>query len=971
MKRILLLLTGLLFSISSLQAQNPGDLDLTFNSDGVNYSGGANSTVSSIVQQSDGKILIGGDFTSYNGTEVNRIARLNGDGSLDGSFNPGTGATGSVQGIAIQPDGKILIGGNFTSYNGTSVNRIVRLNADGSIDAGFNLGTGPNSSVFSIILQPDGKILIGGNFTSYNGTPISRIARLNADGSLDTSFNPGTGFNNSTLSIALQPDGKILVGGNFTSYNQIPRNYLTRLNADGTLDTSFDPGTVAILTVNAVALQQDGKVLIGGSFISVNQSTFHRIGRLNSDGTMDTSFIPGTAVNNTVLSITPQPDGKILIGGVFNAYGSTSRNRIARLNADGTLDSSFNPGSGANSSVQPIYVQSVAIQPGGKILIGGSFSMYNGVSSEGIARVYGDLEETDNEAPVPDVEFLQTINAQCQVNFEELTIPTATDGVDGSIQGTTDQSIFPIITQGPNTITWTYTDGAGNTSSQQQTVIIDDTIAPEITAPENLIVDLNFGEIVATGVQLGIPITSDNCNEVNTSNNTPLEFPIGSTEVIWAAIDAGGNESTAIQTVLVNAPACATQINVQPSVAVDLDQKNLATLKISDLDLGSSSSCGKVTLSLSQTEFTCTDLGENEVLFTVTDENGNVSSATVIVTVRDSIAPIFDKLPKSITISLNEGDPYLIPDFSSFVTDNCSIDSYTQSIDAGTVIITSDTLDVEISATDASGNSISATVQIERTAPKVKGGKTKRLIPGDQLLISVPWNTSFDEVEADIETEEGILIGWKDEGYDPLTPGLYQITPVMTPQIEFRYKDVMVTVAVEDKPKALDIKLSGTTVLDQPKAGDQIAILSTIDPVDDIHTYRIEGDPNLAIEGNKLVWKGSEMPAAQMKVTVFSTDRAGQTISKEVTLTRETLPNEFLLYPNPAGSETNVMVQLNEGATVGVQLFDAAGRLIVNETAFHEETFVKTFNLDGLAPGLYTVQVKIGWLVMTKRLIKQ
>ena len=157
--------------------------------------------------------------------------RLNADGSLDTSFNPGSGANSVVTSIALQPDNKIIIGGEFTSYNGTARNYIARLNADGSLDTSFNPGSGANSTVYSVALQPDNKIIIGGEFTSYNGTARNRLARLNADGSLDTSFNPGSGASNTVYSIALQPDNKIIIGGYFTSYNGTDRNRLARLNA--------------------------------------------------------------------------------------------------------------------------------------------------------------------------------------------------------------------------------------------------------------------------------------------------------------------------------------------------------------------------------------------------------------------------------------------------------------------------------------------------------------------------------------------------------------------------------------------------------------------------------------------------------------------------------------------------------------------------------------------------------------------
>lgn len=141
-------------------------------------------------------------------------------GACDLTFDPGTGANSSVNAIAVQPDGKILIGGAFYKYNGVVQYRIARLNSDGSLDPAFDSGSGPVGWVYSMALQPDGKILIGGDFMSYDGTPRNRVARLNSDGSLDLSFNPGTGVAGTiqqyigVSAIAVQPDGKILIGGN-------------------------------------------------------------------------------------------------------------------------------------------------------------------------------------------------------------------------------------------------------------------------------------------------------------------------------------------------------------------------------------------------------------------------------------------------------------------------------------------------------------------------------------------------------------------------------------------------------------------------------------------------------------------------------------------------------------------------------------------------------------------------------------
>jgi uncharacterized delta-60 repeat protein len=354
-----------------------GKLDNTFD-----IGTGMDSTVQTIAIQNDGKIIVGGEFTNYNGTIMNSIVRLNTDGSLDGTFNIGTGANLPIQTITIQPDGKIIIGGDFTSYNGTLINRIARLNADGSLDGTFNIGTGANQSIRTVTIQSDGQLIIGGSFTSYNGTPINRIARLNTDGSLDTSFVVGTGVNaGGVYTVTIQPDGKIVICGFFFSYNGISSKSIARLNTDGSIDTSFVVGTGVNGSVYTTAIQPDGKIIIGGGISVYNGTPINRIARLNTDGSLDLSFVK-VGVIGTIYTIRLQADGQLIIGGSFTSFYGTLTNRIARLNADGTLDGTFIIGTGFNR-----YIFTTKIQSNGKIIVGGGFSSYNHYSSNCITRL--------------------------------------------------------------------------------------------------------------------------------------------------------------------------------------------------------------------------------------------------------------------------------------------------------------------------------------------------------------------------------------------------------------------------------------------------------------------------------------------------------------------------------------------------------------------------------------------------------
>jgi uncharacterized delta-60 repeat protein len=346
---------------------------------------GFDDRVSSIAIQSDGKILIGGQFTTYNGTNSNYIIRLNSDGSVDNTFlSIDNGFDDVVSSIAIQSDGKILVGGYFTTYNGTNSNYIIRLNSNGS--SGF-IG-GFDDIVTSIAIQSNGKILVGGKFSTYNGTNSNYIIRLNSDGSVDNTFlSIDNGFDSTVNSIAIQ-DGKILVGGGFNSYNGTNSNCIIRLNSDGSVDNTFlsiDDGFDS--QVNTIAIQSDGKILVGGGFTSYNGTNSNYIIRLNSDGSVDNTFLSiDNGFDDYVNYITIQSNGKILVGGNFTTYNGTGSNRIIRLNSDGIVDNTFlSIDDGFDD-----YVNSIAIQSNGKILVGGNFTTYNGTGSNRIIRLNSD-----------------------------------------------------------------------------------------------------------------------------------------------------------------------------------------------------------------------------------------------------------------------------------------------------------------------------------------------------------------------------------------------------------------------------------------------------------------------------------------------------------------------------------------------------------------------------------------------------
>ncbi|MDI1255422.1 MAG: T9SS type A sorting domain-containing protein [Flavobacterium sp.] len=347
-----------------------------------NWSGFGSITVDRVLVQPDNKIIVVGQYINYNGLDAKCIIRLNSDGTKDTTFNAGTGTNAGIWGCLLQSDGKIIIYGGFTSYNGVASNRIVRLNSNGTKDTSFNIGTGPNDYLETVKMQSDGKFVIGGRFTSYNGTTVNRLARINANGTFDSSFIIGTGADNRIRDLVIQSDGKVIVGGDFLNYNGVANKRIVRLNTDGTIDATYNTGTGALNNIWTMALQLDGKLIIGGDFQAYNGIGRNRIARINTDGTLDTTFTIGTGANSTVMSLLINSDEKIYIGGSFLTYNNTARTRFARLNSDGTLDTTLTIGTGFDD-----WVKSICKQADNKLVIGGNFTTFNDGSKNRAIRM--------------------------------------------------------------------------------------------------------------------------------------------------------------------------------------------------------------------------------------------------------------------------------------------------------------------------------------------------------------------------------------------------------------------------------------------------------------------------------------------------------------------------------------------------------------------------------------------------------
>ncbi len=416
---------------------NPdGSLDPSFTSDGVRYD--LFGQTLSLALDAEGRILIGGDFVAVNGVPRNRLARLGGDGRLDLSFGGRTmpesavvnalavdsqrrcllggefwrvgalqraclarvtpngtldgfapGLDGAVNAVAVQPDGKVLAGGRFLGVAAGARSYLVRLEDSGALDPTFgDPDRRLNGEVHALALQTDGKVVVGGSFTQFGGVSCGGVARTDAQGIPDPGFAQGlSGANGRVLAIAVQGDGKILVGGDFTKIHDVACNGLARLNPDGSLDIAFQTGLGAgTAVVRALVLTGDGKILVGGSFPKVEGGGPEGIARLKSNGGVDLSFAPGLAgAEGGVSSVAVDADGRIVLGGAFERVHGVPRGRLARLNPDGSLDLAFSQGmAGADAAIRAVAVSPVE----GSVYAGGEFRVYNGNFRNSIVRVY-------------------------------------------------------------------------------------------------------------------------------------------------------------------------------------------------------------------------------------------------------------------------------------------------------------------------------------------------------------------------------------------------------------------------------------------------------------------------------------------------------------------------------------------------------------------------------------------------------
>ncbi|MDP4014362.1 MAG: hypothetical protein Q8P38_07090 [Candidatus Nanopelagicales bacterium] len=343
---------------TAAHAADPGQFDTAFN-EHIRQSGGVDGSVNSVAVQSDGKIVVGGGFFGKAGDKrAYCIARFNANGTPDTEFNNNIGKNGGlnsgVDSVAVQSDGKIVVGGVFTKVGGKKARRIARFNANGTLDNKFNehirKNGGLNWFVNSVAVQSDGRIVVGGGFTKVGGKKAHRIARFNANGTPDNKFNkhirqsggvyiPSV-MDGSVNSVAVQRNGKIVVGGDFTKAGGKKAHRIARFNANGTPANKFNKhirknGGVGSSAVDSVAVQRNGKIVVGGAFRKVGGKKAHSIARFNANGTPDNKFnkhIRGNGgLSQPVNSVAVQRDGKIVVGGWYDKAGGKKAYNIARL----------------------------------------------------------------------------------------------------------------------------------------------------------------------------------------------------------------------------------------------------------------------------------------------------------------------------------------------------------------------------------------------------------------------------------------------------------------------------------------------------------------------------------------------------------------------------------------------------------------------------------------------------------------
>ena len=676
---------------------------------------GANGAINALALQAGGKLVIGGEFTAYGGLAINRIARLNPDGGVDTQFQPGTGANAVILTMALQPfDQKLVIGGRFTTYNGANRNYLTRLYADGSLDSSFNTGSGPDNPIFAAAVRPDGKIALGGSFTTFNGVPRANFVVLNTNGAVDSLTNPGAGVNGPVFAVAVQPDGKMVIGGEFTVVNNTNRVRIARLNADGSLDTTFNPpGGANDGAVRALAVQADGKIVVGGTFTKANGVTRNHLARFNVDGSLDTTFLdaPAAGANDDVLALVVQPDGRILVGGTFTNFNTIGRYYLTRLTTEGAVDPTMNFGLGANNSVFAI-----APQPDGQINIAGAFTLFDGLPRNRLARILGgdnfgagSLQFSDVNYSLSENQTNATITVRRIGGSEGVaTVVYATS--DGSARagrdyaGTTNGLIFPsgevtrvfqvgvsnnLIIDGDRTVTLTLSGATGATIGAPAvatlTILDDDVLLNFSSVSYTVIENIPGGRVFISVDRLGGSVGAVSVQYLTSTGGTAVPYfgsgPVGNASytntqgtLTWRDGETGSKTFPIgiIDDAITNANRTVNlglfgATNLSTAVPIVLTGRTNAVLTIVDNEFGR----GIVGFSLPN--FTVSE-NTNLAVITVFRTNGSLGTVSVnySTTGSGSALPGVDFRPVNGTLNWADNDStprtFTVPILDNFVT---------------------------------------------------------------------------------------------------------------------------------------------------------------------------------------------------------------------------------------------------------------------------------------------------------------
>jgi uncharacterized delta-60 repeat protein len=359
--------------------QGAGSLDVRFDTSAghtLSGLGGAYGQIQALLVEPSGQIVIGGAFVGCNGWQRKNLARFDSQGLLDLAFNEHRGPDGPLYSLARASDGAILIGGAFRTFDDQPHGSLVRLTPDGDRDADFAVDVRLDADagqVWAVLPLGDGRVLVGGYFTAINGIPRAHLARLNHDGSIDSSFDASAQLGsrwNGVRELCLLPGDRILAGGHVGPIGRL----LARFDPDG----NFDPEFASQLTGDSLrdlAVSPSGKIYVAGE-LDLPQGNRDAIVRLNPDGSPDDTFEP-LVIGVSALAV--QPDDRLLIAGGFESVRGTPRNHVARLEPDGSLDETFNPN--ITSDQWGWYPGLIQAQADGSVWLTGRICFWGGKSS--------------------------------------------------------------------------------------------------------------------------------------------------------------------------------------------------------------------------------------------------------------------------------------------------------------------------------------------------------------------------------------------------------------------------------------------------------------------------------------------------------------------------------------------------------------------------------------------------------------